>query len=64
MPEELIENPEPSPVLGLADRGGERSSCDEMERPDADGNAAGFAGVHFATLSGHPTITNADFVVI
>ena len=30
---------------------------------DADGNGAG-AAIHFATLSTHPTITNADFVVV
>jgi Ca2+-binding RTX toxin-like protein len=32
---------------------------------DADGNkAGGVAGIHFATLTGMPTITAADFVVI
>ncbi|MFI0843767.1 calcium-binding protein [Mesorhizobium sp. IMUNJ 23232] len=31
---------------------------------DADGNGANFAGVQFATLTGMPTITAADFEVI
>jgi len=30
---------------------------------DADGSGSG-AAIHFATLSTHPTISNADFVVV
>ena len=31
---------------------------------DAEGNAAGFAGVHFATLNAGLAVTAADFVVV
>ncbi len=31
---------------------------------DRDGSAAGFAAIQFATISGAPTLTRADFVVI
>jgi Ca2+-binding RTX toxin-like protein len=30
---------------------------------DADGNGSG-AAIQFASLTGHPTLTNADFIVV
>jgi len=31
---------------------------------DADGNVTGFVAIQFASLTGHPTLTASDFVIV